>query len=57
MDNYNKNIDESSENLNNVKNKKNIIEPFDGIRKDKSRVIFGILLIIIIIDTVIECTL
>jgi len=57
MDNYNKKIDESSEYLNNVKNNKKIIEPFDGIRKDKSRVIFGILLIIIIIDTVIECTL
>jgi len=57
MDNYNKKIDERSEYLNNVKNNKKIIEPFDGIRKDKSRVIFGILLIIIIIDTVIECTL
>lgn len=48
---------ENMENM--VKNKKynlkNIIEPFDGIRKDNSRVIFGFLLTIIMIDIVIDC--
>ena len=63
MDNHNKNIDNHNKNINKI-NKINevievidLIEPFDGIRKDKSRVIFGILLTIIIIDTVIECAL
>ena len=63
MNNHNKNIDKSINKLNKL-NKINevievidLIEPFDGIRKDKSRVIFGILLTIIIIDTVIECAL
>jgi hypothetical protein len=31
-----------------------IIEAFDGVRKDKSRLIFGILLILIIINIIIE---
>jgi len=39
------------------KNENIIIEPFDGIRKENSRKIFTILLIIIIIDSVIECVL
>ena len=34
---------------------KNIIETFDGIRKDNSRIIFGILLSIITIDIIIDC--
>ena len=34
---------------------KNIIETFDGIRKDNSRIIFGILLSIITLDILIEC--
>ena len=33
---------------------KNIIESFDGIRKDNSRIIFGILLSIITIDIIID---
>ena len=33
----------------------NIIETFDGIRKDNSRVIFGILLFIITIDVIMDC--
>jgi len=41
--------------INKKYNGKNIIENFDGIRKDNSRVIFGVLLTIIIIDIVIEC--
>jgi hypothetical protein len=32
----------------------NIIEAFDGVRKDNSRLIFGILLILIIINIIIE---
>ena len=31
------------------------IETFDGIRKDNSRIIFGILLSIITLDIIIEC--
>jgi hypothetical protein len=43
-------------NISNKKyNVKNIIETFDGIRKDNSRIIFGFLLTIIIIDIAIEC--
>jgi hypothetical protein len=34
---------------------KNIIETFDGIRKDNSRIIFGILLSIITLDIIIDC--
>lgn len=34
---------------------KNIIETFDGIRKDNSRIIFGILLSIITLDVIIDC--
>ena len=34
---------------------KNIIETFDGIRKDNSRIIFGILLSIITIDVIMDC--
>ena len=34
---------------------KNIIESFDGIRKDNSRIIFGILLSIITLDIIIDC--
>jgi len=33
----------------------NIIEAFDGIRKDNSRIIFGILLSIITLDIIIDC--
>mgnify|MGYP000954985281 CR=1 FL=1 len=33
-------------------NKKKLIEPFDGIRKENSNIIFNILLIIIIIDCI-----
>jgi len=36
--------------VNNNTKGKNIIETFDGIRKDNSRIIFGCLLTIIIID-------
>ena len=32
-----------------------IIETFDGIRKDNSRLIFGILLSIITLDIIIDC--
>ena len=32
-----------------------IIETFDGIRKDNSRIIFGILLSIITLDIIIDC--
>ncbi len=38
---------------NNFSNK--IIEPFDGIRKNNSLLIFKILLIIIIVDVAIDC--
>lgn len=38
-----------------MKNKKNIKEGFDGIRKSNSRIIFGILLSIIILDFAYEC--
>ena len=31
------------------------IEAFDGIRKDNSRIIFGILLSIITLDIIIDC--
>jgi hypothetical protein len=34
----------------NIKHK--LIEPFDGIRKDNSRIIFNILLTIIIVDCI-----
>ena len=33
----------------------NTIETFDGIRKDNSRIIFGILLSIITLDIIIDC--
>ena len=39
----------------NNENNVNIIETFDGIRKDNSRIIFGILLSIITLDILIEC--
>lgn len=39
--------------LNNYNNT-NTIEPFDGIRKHNARTIFGILLIIIVADLVID---
>jgi hypothetical protein len=40
--------------INNYKNKnKNIIEQFDGVRKNNSRIIFGLLLTFIIIDSII----
>jgi hypothetical protein len=32
-----------------------IIESFDGIRKDNSRIIFGILLSIITLDIIMDC--
>ena len=35
--------------------KTKIIEPFDGIRKNNSLLIFKILLIIIIVDVAIDC--
>jgi hypothetical protein len=31
------------------------IETFDGIRKDNSKIIFGILLLIITFDVIIDC--
>jgi len=34
---------------------KTIIETFDGIRKDNSRIIFGILLSIIALDVIMDC--
>jgi len=34
-----------------------LIEPFDGVRKNNARKIFGILLIIIVVDFVIELIL
>jgi hypothetical protein len=51
----NKNINNYS-NSNSNSNYKRIysIEPFDGIRKNNARTIFGILLIIVIIDFVID---
>ena len=44
-------------NKNNKNNETNntIIEPFDGIRKNNSRFIFGILLFIISMDIIIYC--
>ncbi len=33
----------------------NFIETFDGIRKDNSKIIFGILLLIITLDVIIDC--
>ena len=42
-------------NKNENENNKNIIEPFDGIRKDNSRLIFGILLSVITINIIIDC--
>ena len=41
--------------MNQIEGFKNIIEAFDGIRKDNSRIIFGILLSIITIDIIIDC--
>ena len=38
-----------------MNDKKNIKEGFDGIRKSNSRIIFGILLSIIILDFAYEC--
>jgi hypothetical protein len=42
LDNFN--------NLHEMKILNNVIEPFDGIRKNNARKIFGILLLIIIVD-------
>ena len=39
----------------NFKNEGYIIETFDGIRKDNSRIIFGILLSIITLDIIMDC--
>lgn len=50
-------MDKTSTTINNIKQIemfKNIIETFDGIRKDNSRIIFGILLSIITIDIIID---
>ena len=33
----------------------NFIETFDGIRKDNSKIIFSILLLIITFDVIIDC--
>jgi hypothetical protein len=38
--------------IKNYYNKNKVIEPFDGIRKEHSRIIFNILLTIIIIDCI-----
>lgn len=46
----NSNISHSSSINNGNSNINNYIETFEGIRKNKSRKIFGILLILIIID-------
>jgi hypothetical protein len=41
-----------------MKNEMNnsFIETFDGIRKDNSKLIFGILLLIITLDIIIDCS-
>ena len=48
------NNNDNDNNIFDVFNNFDIIETFDGVRKDKSRLIFGILLILIIINIVIE---
>ena len=35
--------------------KTKIIEPFDGIRKDNSKIIFSILLLMITLDIIMDC--
>jgi len=49
----NKNINNFSNSNSNYKRIYSI-EPFDGIRKNNARTIFGILLIIVIIDFIID---
>ena len=48
------NNSDTNRDINKKYNEKNIIEHFDGIRKDNSRIIFGCLLTIIIINILVE---
>ena len=41
--------------IKNLKMNNVLIETFDGIRKDNSKIIFSILLLIITIDVIIDC--
>jgi len=51
---YKINVNNKNSNQN-YKNRNILIEPFDGIRKNNSRQIFKILLIIIIADCLMDC--
>ena len=54
MDNVNINK-KLEKNINNGNHDINLLEGFEGIRKDNSRMIFGILLTFIIGDFIYEC--
>lgn len=58
IDNTNKDInnfqDTSLQSLQSLPSLPSLIEPFDGIKKTNSRTIFGLLLLIIVIDFVVD---